>query len=212
MNKLPFRKVLALSPHTDDIEFGCGGFLSRLQENGAEIHSAVFSDCHPSLPEGMPDDTLIHEMHLAAEILKIPKNNRHIFYYPVRRFPEHRQDILENLVSLKNKIQPDLVLIPSSKDVHQDHEVINREGVRAFRFTSVLGYELIWNNPEFPNQMVIELNEEHMQIKSDAISCYKSQSFRSYAQPDLFNCMSGIRGIQNKVKLAETFEVIKLYF
>ena len=40
----------------------------------------------------------------------------------------------------------DLVVLPNSTDVHQDHQVINREGIRAFKHSSILGYELVWNN------------------------------------------------------------------
>ncbi|MCF7805760.1 MAG: PIG-L family deacetylase [Candidatus Marinimicrobia bacterium] len=210
MKTLPFTKVLALSPHTDDIEFGCGGTLSRLLEQGAEVHTAIFSLCQESVPEGFPDDVLLHEMHASADVLGIPQKNRHIFNYPVRRFPEHRQDILEDLVQLKKDLQPDLVLTPSTDDVHQDHEVISKESIRAFRFSSLWGYELPWNNLSFQNQAVVGLNEKYLEQKTEALSCYKSQGFRPYSDPEFFRAIARSRGMQNKRDLVEVFELIKL--
>ena len=37
-----------------------------------------------------------------------------------------------------------MVVLPSSNDVHQN-QVIHQEGIRALS-TSILGYELVWNN------------------------------------------------------------------
>ncbi|HKJ66809.1 MAG TPA: PIG-L family deacetylase, partial [bacterium] len=105
-----------MSPHTDDIEFGCGGTLARLIEQGAKVHTAVFSLCEESVPEGYPRDVLFHEMLAAAEVLGLPDGNRTVFRFPVRRFPEHRQEILEELVALKENLDPDLVFTPATTD------------------------------------------------------------------------------------------------
>ncbi len=113
MKRLPFQKILALSPHTDDIEFGCGATLARLQEEGAEIYTAVFSSCKKSVPNDLPKDILIQEMHQSVDLLDIPRKNRNLFDYPVREFPKFRQEILENLVELRKILDPDLVLAPS---------------------------------------------------------------------------------------------------
>ena len=37
----------------------------------------------------------------------------------------------------------DLILTPNSNDFHQDHEVIYRESLRAFKSSNILGYELL---------------------------------------------------------------------
>ena len=58
------------------------------------------------------------------------------------------------LIQLRNDIQPDLVVIPCSQDVHQDHQTIHNEAVRAFRHISIIGYELIWNNLSFHTDFI----------------------------------------------------------
>ena len=39
-----FKNVLFVGPHPDDIEFGCGGTVSRLKEKGAHIHFLIVTD------------------------------------------------------------------------------------------------------------------------------------------------------------------------
>jgi len=210
MKTLPFQRILALSPHPDDIEFGCGGILARLLEQGAEIHTAVFSPCFASVPEGFPKDILFQEMGEAADVFGIPKAHRHTFEFPVRRFSERRQDILEEMVRLKHDLQPDLVLTPSTTDVHQDHEVISKESLRAFRYRTLFGYELPWNTLAFPAEALITLTESQVEVKSKAIACYASQRFRHYGHSGLFHSQASLRGMQKKEALAEAFEVIRL--
>jgi N-acetylglucosamine malate deacetylase 1 len=50
-------RILALSPHTDDVEFGCGGTIAKLVAQGDEVHIVAFSDCRNSLSAGLPPDT-----------------------------------------------------------------------------------------------------------------------------------------------------------
>ena len=56
-----WQRVLVLAPHTDDGEFGAGGTMARLVEEGAEVRYVAFSIATRSLPEGFPPDTLARE-------------------------------------------------------------------------------------------------------------------------------------------------------
>src|SRR5688500_5244408 len=107
-------RVLALAPHADDIEFGAGGLISRLINDGAEIHTAVFSIARESVPAEFPQDILRYEVQEASAILGIPTSNVRIMDYPVRRFPQYRQEILEELVKLRRELMPQLILVHAS--------------------------------------------------------------------------------------------------
>ena len=39
------KKVLVVAPHTDDAEFGCGGTIARMIDEGLDVHIAAFSAC-----------------------------------------------------------------------------------------------------------------------------------------------------------------------
>ncbi|MCE1199806.1 MAG: PIG-L family deacetylase, partial [Marinilabiliales bacterium] len=140
------KRILILAPHTDDGEFGCGATIAKLVEEGNAIYYVAFSSCEKSLPPDLRPDTLKIELLKATKTLGIPSSNVITYDYPVRDFPMFRQAILENMVQLSKDINPDLVFMPSIQDIHQDHHTIASEAMRAFKKTSLLGYELPWNN------------------------------------------------------------------
>ncbi|MBN1296748.1 PIG-L family deacetylase [bacterium] len=204
-----FSKILVLSPHTDDCELGCGGALARFIDEGREVHVAAFSTCAESLPDGLPTDTLEKEWNASLDVLGVPAAGRHLFQFPVRYFPDHRQDILEHMIHFRDQLEPDLVMLPSPQDLHQDHQIIAMEGLRAFKGTSILGFEIPWNNILFETRSFIHLEERHIARKIAALQCYRSQNFRGYAKPEFIFSLARTRGVQIEVPYAEVFEAIR---
>lgn len=202
-------KVLVLAPHVDDGEFGCGGSIAKFLDEGSEVYYAAFSLCEDSLPEGFSRETLKKELMEATQILGINPKNLIVFDYPVRYHPKNRQAILEDLVKLKKKLDPDVVFVPTSTDIHQDHHTIYQESLRAFKNTTILGYEFLWNNFSVKINAFICLDEEHVRKKTDAINKYKSQKGRHYVDDDFMGNLARIRGAQINCKYAEAFEVIR---
>ncbi len=202
------KKILLLAPHPDDPEYACGGSIARWSKEN-ELYYIAFSPCNISLPEGFAENTLYDELMASAGILGIPEGNITTFDFPVRRLSEHRQDILEEMVRLRKSIKPDIVLMPNSNDIHQDHKVIYEEGLRAFKHNSMLGYELPWNSLQFTSNFHIKLSKDDLAIKWKAISAYKSQEVRAYKSEDFFEGLARVRGLQVGTKFAEAFELIR---
>ena len=122
------KQVLVLAPHTDDAEYGCAGTISRLiREFNSNVYCVCFSAAEESVPVGFPKDVLRREARNAADVLSIPQENYFIYSYKVRNFYCNRQAILDDMISLRSLISPDLVILPSSGDIHQDHKVIYEE-------------------------------------------------------------------------------------
>lgn len=204
-----FQKVLVLAPHIDDGEFGCGGSISKWVNEGKEVYYAAFSSARKSVPQGMPEDILEKEVKEATQVLGIEPGNLLLFKYPAREFPTYRQEILEDMVRLGNELKPELVLLPSSNDTHQDHQTISQEGYHAFKKISMIGYEMPYNNLNFSTNLFVVLGEEHVSKKVKALKCYESQARRAYATPDFITSLATVRGTQIGVKYAEAFEVIR---
>ena len=204
-----FSRVVVLCPHTDD-EFGCAGTIVRLLDAGAEIRYVALSRCEISVPEGFPKDVLVHECRRATAALGIRQENVEIWDYPVRRFSEHRQDILERFVALKREFAPELVLMPSTSDIHQDHSTVAQEGMRAFKHASILGYELPQNLVAFHNSAFVRLSSEDLDRKIAAVAEYKSQSNRGYATAEFIRGLARVRGEQCNDRYAEAFELVRL--
>ena len=204
-------RVLVLAPHTDDAEIGCGGTIARFLEEGREVHVAAFSTAEDSLPPGAPPTLLRDEFNAAMEFMGIPQEHRYVFEYPVRMLKDHRQEVLEQLITLKKEIAPDTVFLPSGEDVHQDHQVIHIEGLRAFRNASILGYELPRNHITFTTHAFVVLEQRHIERKWQALQCYESQFTlgRSYFTQEFVESLARVRGLQVDSEWAEAFQVYR---
>ena len=205
-----WKRALVLAPHTDDGEFGAGGTMARLVDAGAEVRYVAFSIATKSLPEGFAPDTLAREVEEATAAIGIPAAQLTVHDFEVRTFPEHRQDILELLIELRDEWPPDVVLMPSLRDIHQDHGVVAAEGLRAFKRTTVLGYEIPWNNLQFDYQLYARLERDQLERKVAALGCYASQQHRNYANADYIWNLARTRGINIGCELAEVFEVYRV--
>ena len=205
----PVSRILILAPHTDDGELGCGGTIVKMLREGHQVYYVAFSTADDSVPEGFPKNQLEVEVRKAVEVLGIPAENLIIYRYTVRKLSYVRQEILEQLTVLKDELRPDLVFLPSSKDIHQDHITIHQEGLRAFKFCSILGYELIWNNRSFDTDCFIEITADDLQQKIRALDMYVTQRGKSYMNPEFIRALALVRGTQIGVSYAEAFEVVR---
>ena len=197
-------QALVIAPHTDDGEFGCGATIARLIEEGTEVHYAALSIAEDSVPNGMSRDILATEVAKATKELGIDAKHLQVERFPVRRFPEFRQRILELFVDLNKRICPDLVFIPSSTDTHQDHHVVSQEGFRAFKRTTVLGYEIPWNNLTFSTNAFFFLEPRHLEAKLRSLRCYVSQLGREYVDEQFIRSLARTRGVQIGAEYAES--------
>ncbi|MFT5055314.1 MAG: LmbE family N-acetylglucosaminyl deacetylase [Pseudoalteromonas distincta] len=204
-----FQKILILAPHTDDGEFGCGASINKWVEEGKEVYYVTFSACKQSVLPQFPEDILITEVKAATASLGIAPDHLILHDYEVRTFTYHRQEILDDLIKLRETLQPDLVLMPSLNDIHQDHKTIAEEGLRAFKFGSILCYEMPWNNLVFNTTCFITLEQRHIDKKIEALKLYKSQAHRPYSNPEFIKGLALNRGIQINANLAEVFEVVR---
>lgn len=204
-----FKNVYVLAPHTDDGELGAGATINKLVELGANVYYFAFSTAEASVPKGFPKDILKTEVFNATAKLGIKKENVIIYNYEVRKLNYARQEILEDLIRHRQKLTPDLVLMPSLNDIHQDHSTIAQEGLRAFKNTTILGYELIWNNLTFNTTSFVKLDKKHIQAKCDALKEYKSQGERDYMSEVFIFSLGKTRGVQIGTEFAESFEVIR---
>jgi len=203
------KKVLVLAPHTDDAEFGCGGTIAAMIEEGIEVHIAAFSACEQSVLKKFPSDILIKELKDSTAILGIREENLYLYDFQVRIFNERRQDLLQTLIHLRDTIQPDLVFMPTLDDIHQDHYTVAQEGLRAFKFASILCYEMPWNNLTFNTSSFVYLSEANLLKKVNALKEYQSQSHRPYCNEEFIRALARTRGVQINTQYAEAFHVLR---
>ena len=201
--------VLVLAPHTDDGELGCGGTIARMLREGHQVYYVAFSTADDSVPEGFPRNQLQLEVQAATKTLGILPDHLIVYNYAVRKLNYVRQEVLEELIRLRDRTNPDLVLMPGSKDIHQDHQTVYHEGIRAFKFCSILGYELIWNNLGFDTDCFIEIDQQDLDLKVRALDAYATQQGKNYMNSNFIGSLAVVRGTQIGVPFAEAFEVVR---
>lgn len=203
--------VLVLCAHPDD-EIGCGALVSMLTERQQPVHYCYFSNCAESTQAlGFSPDLLIDECYESCGELGIQRDRIQGFDFPVRHFPQHRQDILETLVRLRKTINPQLVLVASRDDIHQDHATLTSEAVRAFKHCSIIGYEFPWNHMHSHLDMLVRVEKRHVEKKIRAWGRYKTQAARAYHGEQVLESLARVRGVQASTEFAESYETIRIF-
>ena len=206
-------KILILSPHADDAEYGCGGLIADSIKKSLDVYVIVFSFWAESIPQGFDRDETKREFDTSMRILGIKKENQISFNFRVRHFLDRRQDILELLIEWKDIISPDIIFMPASTDIHQDHHVIYSEGLRAFKDRTIYGFEIFRNNINFNAQMYYQLDREALHLKIGALNSYHTQAVRikgrPYEKAEFMEHVAKMRGAQVGMEYAECFEVIR---
>ncbi len=206
------KNVLIIAPHADDGELGCGGTMSRLIEEGANIFYVCFSMCEESLPEGFSPNALEMEVKEATKKIGISPSNLILNYYPVRKLQQYRQEILEKLIKIRKEISPEIIFMPSSYSLHQDHILLYKEGMRAFKHYTCFGYDLPWDTIQFATTSFFKLEERHVDNKCNALEIYQTQKYREYTNSEFVKSLARVRGSQISVEYAEAFEMIRGIF
>ncbi|MFX0168065.1 MAG: PIG-L deacetylase family protein [Candidatus Hodarchaeota archaeon] len=198
-----FKNVLVLSPHTDDGELGAGGTIARLVENGSYVTYYAFS---------APKVRLKNECKKSLAVLGV--SDFKIFDIQVRIFPKLRQEILDILYAFNQETEIDLVLTPSTNDLHQDHQTVTNEALRIFKDSTILGYELPWNLIVFRESCFIPLQDHHVEKKIQALWNYQSQieTKKQYFNKEYLESLMRSRGLKINRAYAEAFEAIKVVF
>jgi N-acetylglucosamine malate deacetylase 1 len=210
--KETFRRVIAYGPHTDDIELGCGGTICRLQEEGVNIFCVNFSICEDWVPEPFPKDILKKEAFLAAKTMGLLEENIEIHRFQATELWKVRDKIFSIMESHRNKISPDLILVPSRRDLHQDHSAVANEASRVFKWTNIISYETPWNNLDFGKNVYMQFEEKHLDRKLKALDCYDSQKVKSYVDESFIRSLAKVRGMEVGSEYAECFELIRMVF
>jgi len=198
------KRILCIGAHVDDVELMVGGSIVKWIEMGFDVHYVAMS----SADEINKKYNTREECYEATKCLGIEENNVLIYGFRTRYFYEVRQKLLDTLIWLRGRIKPDLVVVPSVKDKHQDHHVLARECLRAFAGCNMIAYKQPWNcKDSFVNDFIV-LEKCHLMTKIEAITNYISQSSKKYTNQKYIEAMARFYGGIINVEYAEAFEII----
>lgn len=192
--------VLVLAPHTDDESLGCGGTIARLSPDH-EVTVVAFSSGDPG--------ATVAEFHEACAILGAKPI---LLGYETRYLKEDRQLILDHMIRIRDDPTPDkfdIVFVPATYDIHQDHQAVCEEALRAFKYHTILGYQEAQNNYRTDARYFVKLTVGHLDVKLCALRAYKTQKEKPYMDPEFVKGTARGLGMQISAPYAEAFEVIR---
>lgn len=199
------RSVLFLGAHPDDIELGCGALLHQIV-NQTDILCVTLSDNQKN-----PDLKNLKEEHYQAmEVLGVPKDKVIFGPFTTRVFPDARQEILEYFLKLRREFGPDLIFVHSKQDIHQDHLTMTDEALRAFRGITVLGFDVVRSSYGFFPHFLVEVTEEDVNKKIEALACYETYRDRYYFNSELTRSIMVRHGALAERPFAEGFDILRI--
>ncbi len=199
-------KVIAIAPHIDDVELGAGATIHHLTKSKSNKVYYVGL----SLPPLVDSNTFHEEFSESTQILGLDSERIILRNFNPRNLFDARSEILQLFYDLNKELKPDLVIIPNSQDIHQSHEVVFAEARRAFKYTTILGYELPWNSLDFSMDVFITVDREDVEAKVAAINAYRTQKNRMFFANDIVGDLARVRGKQIGREYAECFELTRL--
>lgn len=199
------RKVCFIGAHPDDIEIGCGALIAHIAAQ-TEVLCVTLSDNqkNPLL------SNVVKEHYQSMKTLGVPEDHVIVGQFETRRFPHARQEILEYFLDLKNTFHPEIVFVHTKADIHQDHATCTEEALRAFRGTSVLGFDVIRSSYGFFPSFLVEVNEEDVNKKIAAMQQYHTYADKYYFNPEVTRATLIRHGALAERQYAEGFDILRI--
>ena len=197
-------KVLAIGAHPDDIEIFMFGLLYLLKEQGHEIFMCVATDGSKGGQHPSKDLAKIRkkETILALKPIGIPKMLNLI------DGELHYSNTSKKIVSLIDKIKPDLVITHSINDYHSDHRTLSLYIQNATSFKCPIIYCDTLMGVNFNPNYYVDITD-YYELKKEAILKHKTQNPDRFV--DLFELMNSYRAAQcnaPKGNFAEAYSFI----
>jgi N-acetylglucosamine malate deacetylase 1 len=199
------QKVCFIGSHPDDIELGCGALISHITKS-AEVLTITLSDNQKN-----PDlKNVVAEHYRSMAILGVTRENTIVGQFETRRFPHSRQEILEFLIEIDRIHHPEIVFVHTRADIHQDHNTTTEETLRAFRGTTVLGFDVIRSSYGFFPNFLVEVTERDVDCKLRALAEYHTYDKKYYFDPALTRATLIRNGALAERPFAEGFDILRI--
>lgn len=199
------KRVCFIGAHPDDIELGCGALISNIG-NRAEILCVTLSDNKKN-----PDlQNLVSEHKNSMAVLGVTGDQDIVKEFETRRFPEARQEILETMLYIKKTFKPEIVFVHTKNDIHQDHITVTEEALRAFRGTTVLGFDVLRSSYGFFPHFLFEVTEQDVEKKLAALAEYKTYESRYYFDSAITRSTMIRHGALAERPFAEGFDILRV--
>ena len=199
------KRVCFIGAHPDDIELGCGALIAHISAK-TEVMCYTMSDNQKNPLLG----TIVQEHYASMAVLGVPPDHVVVSQFETRRFPQARQEILEYLIGINRSFHPEIVFVHTKSDIHQDHGTVTEESLRAFRGTTVLGFDVIRSSYGFFPNFLVEVTEEDVEKKIAALAQYHTYESKYYFSPEVTRATLIRQGALAERPYAEGFDILRV--
>jgi LmbE family N-acetylglucosaminyl deacetylase len=198
--------VLAIGAHPDDIEYGCGGMLTKYAERGHDVYLWVASD------GALGGDGIVRRQEQADSALIMGVRDVLWGEYPDTEIPFNRE-LIVRLEQVLRQVHPRMIFVHSPDDTHQDHRNLAQGTLSATRYVpNFLFYEVPTTQNFTPNCFTDI--EKVLDRKLACLEAHRSQVAKTNIEDltilELAVSSANFRGIQGRVKYAEAFQSVRL--
>jgi LmbE family N-acetylglucosaminyl deacetylase len=199
--------ILAIGAHPDDIEFGCGGTLTKYSQRGHRLFLMVMTGGG----SGAPSETRMAEQTAARQILGAEE----IFWggYQDTHLGVDAE-MIKKIESVIASVKPEFIFCHFPDDTHQDHRHLAQAVMSATRYIrNVLFYEGP-TTQNFNPQVYVDVADT-LEVKLEALRAHRSQVMKTNIEDlsiiEVARSCANFRGIQGRVKYAEAFHALRLF-
>jgi LmbE family N-acetylglucosaminyl deacetylase len=199
------KRLLFLGAHPDDIELGAGALIHNIRGR-SEILCATLSDNqkNPMLKN------VVKEHRASMAVLGVPEECDLVETFETRKFPNLRQEVLEYLLKLRREFKPEIIFCHSQNDIHQDHNVVTQEALRAYRGLTLLGFDVVRSSYNFFPHFFVDVMEADVEAKIEALSQYKTYHDKYYFDAALLRATMIRHGALAERDFAEGFDILRI--
>ena len=199
--------ILAVGAHPDDIEFGCGGTLTKYADRGHNVYLLVMTKGQ----HGGAAEVRTEEQAASLSIL----GARDIYWGDLidthLAVDKNTIDKIESVIAC---VHPDLIFCHFTDDTHQDHRHLAQMTVSATRYIrNVLFYEGP-TTQNFNPYVFVDICDT-LERKIAALEAHRSQVMKTNIEGvsilDIARSSASFRGIQGRVQFAEAFFALRLF-
>ena len=193
--------MVVVVPHPDDEILGVGGLIARQRALGVDVTILAVTDGENAYPDSSEPVSLGHlrrrEQTEALRRVGVPENS-------IVRLQLPDSNVMAHLPELVVRLSPYVssqthLLAPWRGDFHPDHEACGLAAETIARTTNALltsYFFWTWHHgtPESVRDLAlrkIPLDSHWLSVKSDALSCHRSQLFREHGEPILPQSLLG---------------------
>lgn len=202
------KRVLAVGAHPDDIEIGCLGLLLKLGPD-VEKHlyvASVGSAGDPSSGAARRDESEAACSCIRPASMTVREKTGIL--------PTDHVEIVSALTRLVDRCEPELVVVGSQHDTHQEHIYVYHAVVSAMRRSraSVAAYCGNSTTLDFRPTIFVDISAV-VETKMEAITRHRSQAGKNYLTREFFDVFHAHPyAVVNGIRCCERFEPVRLFY